>query len=52
MDSVVPIRDKYVLNTHLLNPIPGKDWMVHVEAYCIRPTNTHDHGHMIDPPYT
>ena len=28
MDSVVPIRDKYVLNTYLLNPIPGKDWIV------------------------
>ena len=28
MDSVVPIRDKYVLNTYLLNPIPEKDWIV------------------------
>ena len=37
---------------HLLNPIPGKDWMVRVKAYCIRPTNTHDHGQMIDPPDT
>ena len=52
MDSVVPIRDKYVLNTHLLNPIPGKDWIIRVGAYCIRPTNTHDHEQMIDPPDT
>ena len=28
MDSVVPIRDKHVLNTYLLNPIPEKDWIV------------------------
>ena len=28
MDSVVLIRDKYVLNTYLLNPIPEKDWIV------------------------
>ena len=28
MDSVVPIRDKYILNTYLLNPIPEKDWIV------------------------
>ena len=28
MDSVVPIRDKYVLNMYLLNPIPEKDWIV------------------------
>ena len=52
MASVVPIRDKYVLNTYLLNPIPEKDWMVRVGAYCIRPTNVHDHGQMIDPPDT
>ena len=25
---MVPIRDKYVLNTYLLNPIPEKDWIV------------------------
>ena len=52
MDSVVPIRDKYVLNTYLLNLIPEKDWMVRVGAYCIRPTNSHDHGQMIDSPGT
>ena len=52
MDSVVPIRDKYVLNTYLLNLILDKDWIVHVGAYCIRPTNAHDHGQMIDPPDT
>ena len=49
---MVPVRDKYVLNTYLLNPILGKDWMVCVGAYCIRPTNAHDHGQMIDPPDT
>ena len=26
--------------------------MVCVWAYCIRPTNSHDHGQMIDPPDT
>ena len=26
--------------------------MVRVWAYCIRPTNTHDHGQMIDLPDT
>ena len=45
---MVPIRDKYVSNTYFLNPIPGKDWIVCVGAYCIRPTNVHDHGQMID----
>ena len=91
---MVPIRDKYVLNTYLLNPIPekdwivwiimplipgtcrgvcytllpipnkflinkcllnlilGKNWMVCVWAYCIRLTNAHDHGQMIDSPGT
>ena len=48
----LPILDKYLINTYLLNPIPGKDWIVRVGAYCIRPTNTHDHGQMIDPPNT
>ena len=46
---MVPIRDKYVLNTYLLNLIPGKDWIARVEAYCIRSTKSHDHGQMIDP---
>ena len=49
MDSVVPIWDKYVLNTYLLNPIPDKDWIVHIWVYCIRPTNAHDYWQMIDP---
>ena len=49
---MVPIRNKYVLNTHLLNPIPGKDWIVCVWAYCIRPTNIHVHRQMINPPDT
>ena len=43
------IRDKYLINTYLLNPIPDKNWIVRVGAYCIRPTNAHDHGQMIDP---
>ena len=46
------IPDKYLINTYLLNPIPDKDWIVRVGAYCIRPTKSHDHGQMIDPPYT
>ena len=48
----LPIWDKYLINTYLLNPIPDKDWIVCVGAYCIRPTDTHDHGQMIDPPGT
>ena len=48
----LPILDKYLINMHLLNLISGKDWMVRVGAYCIRYTNTHDHGQMIDPPGT
>ena len=51
-NTPLPIRDKYLINTNLLNPIPVKDWMVRVGAYCIRPTNTHDHGQMINPPDT
>ena len=46
------IRDKYLINTHLLNPIPGENWIVSVVAYCIRPTNAHDYRQMIDPPDT
>ena len=52
MALMVPIRDKYVLNTYLLNLILGKDWIIRVGVYCIRPTNAHDHGQMIDPPGT
>ena len=48
MDSVVPIRDKYILNTYLLNLILGKDWIVRVGAYYICSTNAHDHRKMID----
>ena len=48
----LPIRNKYLINTYLLNYIPGKDWIVCVGAYCIRPKNIHDHGQMIDPPGT
>ena len=50
--TLLPIRDKYLINTHLLNPILGKDWMVRVGAYCIRHTNAHDHGQIINPPGT
>ena len=46
------IRDKYLINMYLLNPILGKDQIVRVGAYCIRPTNTHVHGKMIDLPDT
>ena len=48
----IPILDKYLINTYLLNPIPGKDWIVRVGVYCIRLTNAHDHGQVIDPPDT
>ena len=51
-NTTIPIRDKYLINTYLLNHIPNKDWMVCVVAYCIRPTDIHVHGKMIDPPYT
>ena len=51
-NTPLPIRDKYLINTYLLNPIPGKDWTVCVGAYCIRHTNAHDYGQMIDPPGT
>ena len=51
-NTPLPIRDKYLTNTYLLNLISGKDWMVRVGAYCIRPTNAHNHGQMIDPPDT
>ena len=43
------IRDKYLKNTYLLNPIPGNNSIVHVRAYCIRSTNAHDYEQMIDP---
>ena len=42
-NTTLYILDKYLINTYLLNPIPGKDWMVRVGAYCIRHTNSHDH---------
>ena len=48
-NTTLPIRNKYLINTHLLNPIPGGNWIVSVVAYCIRPTNAHDYGQMIDP---
>ena len=47
-NTLLPIRDKYLINTYLLNPIPGKDWIVCVGVYCIRSTNAHNHGKMID----
>ena len=46
------IRYKYLINTYLLNLISGKDWIVRVWVYYIRPTNAHDHGQMIDLPCT
>ena len=51
-NTPLPIRDKYMINTYLLNQIPGENWIVRVGAYCIRPTNAHDYGQMIDPPGT
>ena len=48
-NTLLPIRNKYLVNTYLLNLISGKDWMVRVGAYCIRHTNAHNHGQMIDP---
>ena len=51
-NTPLPIRDKYLINTYLLNLIPDKDWIVCIGACCIRPTNSHDHGQMIDPPGT
>ena len=48
----LPMLYKYLINTYLLNLILDKDWIVRVGAYCIRPTNIHDHGQMIDPPDT
>ena len=51
-NTTLPIRYKYLINTYLLNLIPDKDWIVRVGAYCIRHTNVHDHGQMIDPPGT
>ena len=47
-NTPLPMRDKFLINTYLLKPISGKDWMVHVGAYCIRHTNAHNHGQMID----
>ena len=51
-NTPLPIRHKYLINMYLLNLISGKDWMVRIGAYCIRPTNSHDHGQMIDSPGT
>ena len=48
-NTPLPIPDKFLINTHLLNLIPDKDWVVRVGVYCIRSTNAHDHGQMIDP---
>ena len=51
-NTTIPIQDKYLINMYLLNLIPGKDWIVRVGAYCIRNTNIHDHGQIIDPTNT
>ena len=48
----LPIQDKNLINTYLLNPIPENNSIVHVEAYCICPTNVHDHRLMINSPDT
>ena len=44
----LPILDKYLINTYLLNHIPGENWIVRVWLYCILPTNSHNHGLMMD----
>jgi len=49
-NTPLPIRDKYLINMYLLNPTPGKDWIIRLGAYYIRTTNSHDHERMIDPP--
>ena len=51
-NTLLPIWDKYLINMYLLNLISDKDWIIRIGACCIRPTNTHDHGQMIDPPGT
>ena len=51
-NTPLPIRDKYLINTYLLNLIPGENWIVRVGACYILPTNAHDHGQMIDLPDT
>ena len=51
-NTPLSIPDKYMINMYLLDLIPGKDWITRVGAYCIRPTNAHDHEQMIDPPDT
>ena len=51
-NTPLPIRNKYLINTYLLNSILGKDWIIRVGACCIRPTNCHDYVQMIDPPDT
>ena len=51
-NTPLPMRDKFLINTYLLNPIPGRDWIVRVWAYYIFPTNIHIHRQMIDPPDT
>ena len=51
-NTPLPVPDKYLRNMYLSNPIPGNDWIVRVEVYCILPTNSHNHGLMIDPPDT
>ena len=51
-NTPLPMPYKYLINMYLLNLILDKDWIVRVGVYCIRPTNTHDHGQMIDPPDT
>ena len=42
-NTLLPIRDKYLINMYLLNPIPGKDWIARVGKYAIRHTDTHVH---------
>ena len=47
-NTPLPIPDKYLINMYLLNLIPGKDWIVYIGAYYIRPKNNHVNIQMID----
>ena len=48
-NTSTPMLYKYLINTYLLNHIPGKYWIIRVRADCIRPTNANVDEQMIDP---
>ena len=47
-NTLLPIQDKFLINTYLLNLIPGKDWIIRVGLYYIRTKNDHVNIQMID----